>query len=71
MDPGVRDALAADRIKQFESLFHMSPGEMDGNSAHEQAPKNLLGNTMDFDDEIEELVSVASNPNTERNTSKP
>ena len=56
VDPGVHDALAADRMKQFESLFHMSPEEMDEHAAHEQASKNLFGNTMDFDGEIEELL---------------
>ena len=29
VDPGVHDALAANRIAQFESLFRMSPEEMD------------------------------------------
>ena len=48
VDPGVHDALAANRIEQFESLFHMSPEEMDEHSAHEQASKNLFGNTMDL-----------------------
>ena len=52
----MHDALAANRIAQFESLFHMSPEEMDEHSAHKQAPKNLFGNTMDLDDEIEELL---------------
>ena len=56
VDPGVHDALAANRIAQFESLFHMSPEEMDEHSAHEQASKTLFGNTMDLDDEIEELL---------------
>jgi hypothetical protein len=56
VDPGVHDALAANRIAQFESLFHMSPEEMDEHSAHKQASKNLFGNTMDLDDEIEELL---------------
>ena len=36
-DPGVHDAFTANRIAQFESLFHMSPEEMDNHSAHEQA----------------------------------
>ena len=29
---------------------------MDEHSAHQQAPKYLFGNTMDFDEEIEELL---------------
>ena len=56
VDPGVHDALAANSIAQFESLFHMSPEEMDEHPAHEKAPKPLFGNTMDLDDEIEELL---------------
>ena len=56
VDPGVHDTLAANRIAQFESLFHMSPEEMEEHSAHEQASKNLFGNTMNLDDEIEELL---------------
>ena len=50
MDSGVRDAFTANRIAQFESLFHMSPEEMDNHSTHEQAPKTLFGNIVDFDE---------------------
>ena len=56
MDPGVHDASAANRTAQFESLFHMSSEEMDEHSAHQQAPKTLFGNTMEFEVKIEKLL---------------
>ena len=56
VDPGVHDALAANRIAQFESLFHMSPEEMDEHSANKQSSANVFGNTMDLDEEIEEQL---------------
>ena len=56
MDPGVHDTFASNRIAQFDSLFHMSPEEMDNHSTPEQTPENLFGDTTDFDREIEELL---------------
>ena len=55
-DPGVRGSYYKKQVRDFESLFHMSPGEMSEAANPSNAAEQLFGNTTDYDEEIEEML---------------
>ena len=55
-DPGVQDSHYKKQVREFESLFHMSPDEMSEAANPSNAAEQLFGNTTDYDEEIEEML---------------
>ena len=55
-DPGVQNSYYKKQVRDFESLFHMSPEEMSETATPSNAAEQLFGNTTDYDEEIEEML---------------
>ena len=56
MDPGVQESYHKKQVRDFESLFHMTPTEMSETATPWNAAEQLFGNTTDYDEEIKDLL---------------